>query len=126
MKVNANFIEGTQENNVINLNTIVPTVQKTETKHDTVFQYKVKPGDNLSSLAKQHNTTVKNIVEANNLASNSLLRVGQTLYISPTQGVIHQLTKASNPLVFSNTYELALEDLMNVNGWSDPLMPLSE
>jgi len=40
--------------------------------------YKVKSGDNLSSIAKRHNTSVKTIKQLNNLNSD-FLRVGQEL-----------------------------------------------
>ena len=45
--------------------------------------YKIKKGDNLSKIAKAYNTTVKKIMEANNLKESDLrrLQVGQEIQI---------------------------------------------
>ena len=45
-------------------------------------QYIVKSGDNLTSIAKAHNTTWQAIREANNL-NTTAIRVGQKLIIPP-------------------------------------------
>lgn len=49
----------------------------------------VRQGDTLTSIARDHNTTVNAIVQANNLANPNLIRVGQVLTIpsgsAPTQ-----------------------------------------
>lgn len=125
--MSANFIEGTQNpSNVISLHSIVPTVESNEEQDDTVFVYKVKPGDNLSSIAHQFGTTVKNLIQVNNLTSNSLLRVGQKLHIASTEGFIIQIDQPTNMMVFANKFNLDLDDLMSVNGVNDPLQPFDE
>lgn len=47
---------------------------------DDVFEYTVKKGDNLYSIAKLYNTTVSKIVELNNL-KNTNLQINQILLI---------------------------------------------
>ncbi len=44
--------------------------------------YIVKPGDTLSKIAKENNTSVKTIMELNNLKENMVLKVGQTIILS--------------------------------------------
>lgn len=48
--------------------------------------YTVKPGDTLFTIARQFNTTVAAIVEANNLANPDRLSVGQQLIIPAPSG----------------------------------------
>lgn len=47
--------------------------------------YTVQPGDTLSAIARQFDTTVQAIVEANNIANPNLIHVGQVLTI-PGEG----------------------------------------
>jgi len=49
-------------------------------------QYTIKPGDNLWSIARQHNTTVANIKEINKMSSNKL-DVGQKLQVPDIEGI---------------------------------------
>lgn len=44
-------------------------------------RYKVKPGDNLSSIAKRHGVSVKSLQRANNMGKSTALRPGQVLRI---------------------------------------------
>jgi lipoprotein-anchoring transpeptidase ErfK/SrfK len=46
-------------------------------------QYTVKPGDSLSSIAVQFNTTVDSIITLNKLTDRNFLRAGQVLTIVP-------------------------------------------
>ncbi len=45
------------------------------------YEHKVEKGQTLSEIARGYNTTVKAIMDANNLKQNSVIRVGQTLFI---------------------------------------------
>lgn len=57
----------------------LPTTEETETEANTIT-YTVKSGDNLYSIAREYNTTIDAIKNANNLTSN-LLSIGQTIKI---------------------------------------------
>lgn len=45
------------------------------------IEYKVKPGDTLSKLAKKYNTTVKKLAHDNNIRNINLILVNQNLFI---------------------------------------------
>lgn len=45
------------------------------------FNYTVQPGDTLSKLSRQYNTTISAILAVNNIANPNLIYVGQTLVI---------------------------------------------
>ena len=57
--------------------------------NNEVRQYKVKPGDTLSSIARQFGISVETLWWANHLKKDSKLRVGQELVVLPVSGVLH-------------------------------------
>ena len=50
------------------------------------FSYTVQPGDTLSKLSRQYNTTVSALINANQIANPNLIFVGQTLRIPEGSG----------------------------------------
>lgn len=50
-------------------------------KNKKTITYVVKPGDTLSKIAKQYNTTIDKIVKDNNIQNSDLILVGQKLII---------------------------------------------
>lgn len=97
-------------------------------------EYRVRPGDNLHSIANRHHLTVKTLKDINKLSSNHL-RVGQTLSIpgqasaGKTDIALHQQTaKASTTQPqryrvksgdtlwqIANTHQVQLKDLQRWN-----------
>ncbi len=59
--------------------------------------YTVKSGDTVWALAKAHNTTTAKIIEANNLGSNALIRVGQKLTIPGAKSASSGGSTSSRP-----------------------------
>jgi LysM repeat protein len=75
---------------------IPPAVPERETQ---LVVYVVKPGDNLTKIAKAHHTTLKAIRAASNLKTDRIL-VGQKLKIpqgSAPAGVSHTGASAGQP-----------------------------
>lgn len=61
--------------------------------------HKVKSGDTVWDLARKYNTSVKKIIDANNLGSNAMIRIGQSLTIpgkSSSQGSSASSSKPSS------------------------------
>lgn len=48
------------------------------------FIYRVRPGDNLSTIARRHRTGIATIRNLNNLSNRSMLRIGQRLRVPET------------------------------------------
>jgi membrane-bound lytic murein transglycosylase D len=67
------------------------------------LEYVVVSGDNLGSIAKKFGTTIAELKELNNLASNNL-GLGKTLVISKNAGEI-EVVKAENTAVASNSID---------------------
>lgn len=62
-----------------------PTQPPATSTDDDYVIHKVQSGETLSSIATKYNTTVKAIVEANNLANASVITVGQELKIPTSE-----------------------------------------
>ncbi|MCL6751443.1 peptidoglycan DD-metalloendopeptidase family protein [Nostoc sp. CCCryo 231-06] len=74
-----------------------PTVIASSTR----TAYEVKPGDTLAAIASRHNTSVSELVKANNLNNPNELKISQQLIIPAVQ---IEATVASNPTVASTTF----------------------
>lgn len=61
--------------------------------------YTVKKGDTLTSIAKKYNTTVKKLVELNDITDPDFIVVGQVLVISDDSGSTTKKTNKSNKAV---------------------------
>lgn len=55
--------------------------QGAQARSNTVRAYRVQKGDTLYSIARKHKLTLKQLLDANQLNSKSILRAGQTLVI---------------------------------------------
>jgi LysM repeat protein/predicted nucleic acid-binding Zn ribbon protein len=61
-------------------NTSTPTV--TPTPSPTPFEYTIKSGDNLSTIAKRYNTTVEALLAANDIPDATNIRIGTKIIIA--------------------------------------------
>lgn len=93
--------------------------------------YVVRSGDNLGSIARRHNTTVRNIQAMNNLSS-TLIRPGQRLIVSgpppappPTstaEGNVHVVRRGETLGIIANRYRVSVNNLMQWNNLSSTLI----
>lgn len=58
------------------------TAKKNKYATGTVSYYRIKKGDTLGSIARKNKTTVSKLCKLNNISSNKILRLGQSLRIS--------------------------------------------
>ena len=61
-------------------NTSTPTI--TPTPSPTPFEYTIKSGDNLSTIAKRYNTTVEALLAANDIPDATNIRIGTKIIIA--------------------------------------------
>lgn len=107
-------------------------------------EVRVRPGDTLSHLARRHNTTIRELREANSLDSD-FLRAGQTLRLAasgqtpensphaeryaelsrlqqrllPTRRFQHQVRPGENLWLIARRYRVSINDLQRWNGLGD-------
>ncbi len=75
--------------------TASPTITPTDSA--TPVPYKVKAGDSIGQIADRFGTTVKAIVDANDLPANLLIFPGQALVIPAADGSVSTSTPAPTP-----------------------------
>ncbi|OGO79247.1 MAG: hypothetical protein A2Y23_01330 [Clostridiales bacterium GWB2_37_7] len=77
------------------------------------LEHVIKPGDTLYKLAFMYNTTVQDIVQANNLANINYLYIGQILKIP---GSLTHTVKAGDTLwLISQMYKVPIGDIVQKN-----------
>ncbi|HYX14624.1 MAG TPA: peptidoglycan DD-metalloendopeptidase family protein [Nostoc sp.] len=80
--------------------TIKPPAAPTVIASSTRTAYEVKPGDTLAAIASRYNTSVSELVEANNLNNPNELKISQQLIIPAVQ---IEAPVATNPTVVAST-----------------------
>jgi len=99
-----------------------PTPTPTLTPSPTPFVYTIKSGETLSAVAKRFGTTVEALMQANNIADATRIRVGTKLTIvqppdySATMAYESYEVQAGDTLIsISNKYKVTVDDLKKIN-----------
>ena len=80
-----------------------------------VVNYDVQPGDTLQSIASSYNISVNTLLWANDLTSSSALKVGQSLAILPTDGVLHVVKSGDTLSAIAQKYKADPQDIITYN-----------
>lgn len=89
------------------------------------FDYIVKLGDTLYSIANKYNTTVNEIKNLNNLNSN-LLTVGQTLKLPKSENNTYIVKSGDNLYSIANRYNTTVDELKKKNNLSSNLLTIGQ
>ena len=81
-----------------------------------VVDYIVQPGDTLQSIADSYKISVNTLLLANGLATSSTIKVGQSLAILPTDGVLHVVKSGDTVSAIAQTYKAKSDDVISYNG----------
>ena len=100
-------------------------VPKTTNQTPNNFNYVVKLGDTLYSIANKYNTTVDEIKKLNNLTSN-LLNVGQTLKIPSSSEVTYVVKSGDNLYSIANKYNTTVDDIKRKNNLTSNLLSIGQ
>lgn len=83
-----------------------------------VIEYIVQPGDTIQSIANSYKIAVNTLLWANDLTSSSTVKVGQSLVILPTDGVLHVVRSGDTVSGIAKTYSAQSEDVVSYNDLS--------
>lgn len=70
------------ENILLDDTSKIPVVEKPEHKKEDRVVYRIKWGDTLTGIAEEFNTTVRNLVELNNIKNPNLIYAGDKIIVS--------------------------------------------
>lgn len=80
-----------------------------------VVEYIVQPGDTLQSIADAYKIAVNTLLWANDLTSSSVIKVGQSLVILPTDGVLHVVKSGDTVSAIALKYKSQSQDIVSYN-----------
>lgn len=93
----------------------VSSENELETRKE-IIEYIVQPGDNLWSIAEDFGISLNTLLWANpDLNSNSVIRTGKPLIISPVSGVIHYVKKGDTIEEIARTYKAKVDNIIAFN-----------
>ena len=89
---------------------------------NTTKTYTVVSGDNLSSIASRHGTTVADICRLNNIANANLIYPGQVLKLigEVSNTIIYTVKAGDNLSSIAARYCTTWQDIAELNGLSNP------
>lgn len=91
------------------------TVQNTK----EIQEYTVIAGDTIASIAKSFDINPDTVLWANDLTKNSPIKVGQTLVILPTNGLLHIVKSGDTITDVAKKYKTKAEDVVAYNSLSN-------
>jgi murein DD-endopeptidase MepM/ murein hydrolase activator NlpD len=80
-----------------------------------VADYTVQPGDTFQSIANAYKISVNTLLWANDLTSSSTIKVGQSLAVLPTDGVLHIVKSGDTISAISQKYKAQNSDVIAYN-----------
>jgi len=80
-----------------------------------VVNYTVQAGDTLQSIANSYGLSLNTLLWANDLTSSSKIKVGQSLAILPTDGVLRAVKSGDTISGISQTYKAKIDDIVSYN-----------
>ena len=80
-----------------------------------ILTYKVKEGDNLSTISAKFNITSDTIKWANNIDDENSIKPGVDLTILPVNGILHTAQEGEDVLALANKYQSSATLIENFN-----------
>ena len=80
-----------------------------------VVNYIVQPGDTLQSIASANNISINTLLWANDLTSSSTIKVGQSLAVLPTDGVLYAVKSGDTISAIAQKYKAQVSDIISYN-----------
>lgn len=97
----------------------VASTKKTKRPRGGIFDYIVKTGDTISTIAAEFEISVSSILWENNLSSYSVIRPGDKLAILPFSGVSHAIQSGETLSSIAKKYEVEESAIIESNKLTD-------
>lgn len=80
-----------------------------------IIEYEVQAGDTIQSIADLYGIDANTLMWANDLTSSSKIKVGQSLVILPTDGVLHMVESGDTMTDIAKTYSSTEGEIISYN-----------
>lgn len=86
------------------------------------LDYQVKPGDTLSLIAHNYNTTAANILKFNSIPNPNLIYIGENIVIplSPPEAIIYTVQRGDTLYSIARKYGTFVNNLIQFNYLTNP------
>lgn len=99
---------------VLNLDTAETVTMVSEKPRDTVIDYRVSQGDNLSGIAAKMGVSMESIKWLNTDVTNwDELSLGQTIKIPPVTGIVHTVEQGDTVYTLAKTYRTNAQKIVD-------------
>lgn len=78
----------------------------------------IQPGDNLYNIAQEHNSSVRDLIDANDLEPPYILQIGSKLILPNTK--YHKVEEGDNLYKISRLYGMNMNNLIDINNLEEP------
>ncbi|MCB1324521.1 MAG: peptidoglycan DD-metalloendopeptidase family protein [Leptospiraceae bacterium] len=89
--------------------------QTSDSGNVEIRQYRVRPGDTLSSIALRHRVPASLVAASSRIDVHSVLRVGQTLLIPDRPGLIYQFKPGDTLAAIAQHYSVRIDEVSRDN-----------
>lgn len=85
-----------------------------------IITYLVKRGDSLSKIATRFNTSIKELVEFNNIKNPDLIYTNQVIRIPENSAQLYEIKKGDSLNLIAKKFRISVVELINVNKIKNP------
>jgi len=110
-----NTLSGVSTPQVVSGKVLGDTFGGTNQNKKDVTNYIVQPGDTLQSIADTNKISLNTLLWANDLTSSSALKVGQSLAVLPTDGVLHVVKSGDTVSAIAQAYKANSDNIIAYN-----------
>jgi murein DD-endopeptidase MepM/ murein hydrolase activator NlpD len=93
---------------------------------DLIQRYKVKSGDTLVTIARNHDVSMMTLWWANKLKSKDDLHIGQVLRIPPVSGLVVTVTDTDTLESLATKHGVKAAKILELNGLDDPTLVVGQ
>lgn len=94
---------------------ILPTSGERIPEPSKIHSYIVQEGDTISSIARKFGLKMQTVLWANQLTDRSLLRIGQSLVILPTDGILYKIQRGDTLGRIAQKYSIDMDAIIGTN-----------
>lgn len=96
----------------------IPSTASSVATRRALETYTIEPGDTIAGIAARFRLNPSTVLGVNKLTARSVLRVGQTLTILPTDGVLHTIKHGEQLAVIARQYQVNVDAILAYNNVS--------
>jgi len=87
---------------------------------EQIKEHKVKKGDSLWTIAREHNIDIDTLIGANDINDMNRIKPGEVIKILPVKGIIYKIGPGENLSIIADKFEISIKRVIDSNQIADP------